>query len=173
MAGNQEELPGWVRLVSRLLSFAAAAGIFMLMALVFVSVFFRYVLNSPIIATEDMMALLLGITIFTAFPLVTSQRGHISVELLTGLFAGFPVADRVRRILIDIGIIGVVLFMAKKLFDQAVRYQDRETGSIMMDWPLYPFIYSFAGLVVLAAVLFAMRALKDRGRGDSGGDISL
>ncbi len=163
----------WGAVLPRLLSYIAAAGIFMLMALVFVSVFFRYVLNYPIIATEDMMAMLLGFTIFTAVPGVTLSRGHICVELLTAPFRRFPAANRFRLILIDIGVVAMTLYMAKRLFDQAERFKSRETGTPLMDWPLYPFAYAFAALLVLGAVLFALRAIKDRGQVASKGETSL
>lgn len=159
--------------VSRLLSYVAAAGIFALMALVFVSVFFRYLLNSPILAAEDMMAMLLGVTIFTAVPGVTLSRRHICVELLIAPFRKFPGANRVRMILIDIGVIAATLFMAKLVFDQAVRFRSRETGTPLMDWPVHPTTFGFSALLLLAAALFAIRAIRDRGRGSPKGGIEL
>ena len=151
----------------------AAAGIFALMALVFVSVFFRYLLNSPILATEDMMAILLGVTIFTAVPNVTLSRGHITVELFTAPFRHFPAADRIRRMVIDLCVIAMTLYMARLLHIQAWRQYDRETESLVMEWPLYPVTYAFAGLALIGAILFAVRAFKDRGRLKSEGGLNL
>lgn len=163
MEEGQGPLARFAGFVSRLLSYVAAAGIFALMALVFVSVFFRYLLNSPILATEDMMAILLGITIFTAVPGITLARRHICVELLTAPFRMLPRANRVRLILIDAGVIAMTLFMAKLVYDQAVRFRSRETGTPLMDWPVHPATFTFSALLLLAAALFAIRAMRDRG----------
>lgn len=145
----------------------------MLMALVFVSVFFRYVLNSPILATEDMMAILLGVTIFTAIPNVSLSRGHITVELFVAPFRKFPALDHARRILIDIVTVCMTLYVAWLLFTQAWRQYDRETLSLVMEWPLYPITYGFAVLVVVGALLFAGRAVSDRGKTDGAKGIDL
>ncbi len=145
----------------------------MLMALVFVSVFFRYVLNSPILATEDMMATLLGITIFTAVPQVTLGRSHITVELFVAPFRKFPVLDRLRKILIDLGVIAMTLYMSYLMLLQASRQFDRETESLVMEWPLWPATAAFATLLLIGGILFAVRALRDRGNQGSGGGIDI
>jgi TRAP-type C4-dicarboxylate transport system permease small subunit len=160
--------------LSRILSWFAAAGIFTLMALVFISVFFRYILNDPINATEDLMALLLGMTIFTAYPAVTLNRGHIKVDLLTAPFKRFPRVNRIRLIIVDLGVVLMSSFIAMRIWDQAVRYEDRETLSNTMEWPLYPFVFCFAFLLFIATALFALRACKDRGQAsEKSEDLSL
>jgi len=126
----------WSNRITKYLGYIAAAGIFSLMALVFTSVFFRYVLNSPILATEDMMAILLGVTIFTAVPRVTVGRSHITVELFVAPFRKFPALDRARKILIDLGIIAMSFYMGYLMYLQASRQYDRETESFVMEWPL-------------------------------------
>lgn len=159
--------------IALVLRYVAAAGIFLLMALVFLSVFFRYVLNSPILATEDMMAILLGVTIFTAVPNVTMTRSHISVELFVAPFRKFPTLDRARRILIDLGVIGVTFYMAFLMYLQATRQFDRETESFVMEWDLWPVTASFAVLIVIGGSLFALRVIKDRGNGKSEGGLDI
>lgn len=166
-------LSKWSNMLARALSYVAALGIFLLMALVFVSVFFRYVLNAPILATEDMMAILLGVTIFTAVPNVTLSRGHITVELFVAPFKYVPWLDRLRRALIDLGIIIMTFFMGYLLFLQATRQHDRETESLVMEWDLWPITAGFTVLVLIGGILFAMRAVADRGKHDGGGGLDL
>ena len=170
---SDDPLSRWTDRIARVLSYVAAAGIFALMALVFASVFFRYVLNSPILATEDMMAIFLGVTIFTAVPNVTLSRGHITVELFTAPFKHFPAANRIRRLVIDVCVIAMTIYMARLLHIQAWRQYDRETESLVMEWPLYPTTYAFTGLVVIGAVLFAVRAIRDRGHASAKGGLDL
>ena len=171
------EQPGlltrWADGFTRFLSYVAAAGIFSLMALVFISVFFRYVLNSPILATEDSMAILLGVTIFTAVPAVTRTRSHITVELLTAPFKLFPLIDRIRRILIDLGVIAMTLYMTHLLYLQAVRQYDRGTETPVMEWAVYPVTFAFVGLILIGAILFAPHVIRDRGDSDTKGGLDL
>jgi len=143
------------------------------MALVFTSVFFRYVLNKPILATEDMMAILLGVTIFTAVPRVTLGRSHITVELFIALFRKFPALDGARKILIDIGVILMSFYMCYLMYLQASRQFDRETESFVMEWPLWPATAAFSVLIFIGAVLFAIRALYDKDRSDSKDGLDL
>lgn len=143
------------------------------MALVFISVFFRYVLNQPILATEDMMAILLGVTIFTAVPQVTLNRSHISVELFVAPFRKFPKLDLLRKVLIDIGVICMSVYMGYLMLLQATRQFDRETESFVMEWPLWPATAVFAVLIFIGAILFSVRAWRDKGRGGSNEGLDL
>ena len=140
------------------------------MALVFISVFFRYVLNQPILATEDMMAVLLGVTIFTAVPRVTVGRKHITVELFVALFRLFPKLDLARRLLIDIGIICVTFYMSYLMYLQASRQFDRETESFVMEWPLWPPTAAFTILILIGGLLFTIRAWHDKGKNQDDND---
>ncbi len=164
---DDSALSVWPTRIARYLGYVAAACIFTLMSLVFVSVFFRYVLNSPILAAEDMMAILLGVTIFTAVPSVTLARRHITVELFVAPFRMVPAADRFRRILIDLGIIVMTFYMGYVMYLQAVRQFDRETESLVMEWPLWPATSVFAALIVTGGTLFAMRRLRDDGHAEA------
>ncbi len=163
----------WSNRITRALSYVAAAGIFALMGLVFVSVFFRYVLNSPILATEDMMAILLGVTIFTAVPNVTLSRSHITVELFVAPFRKLPLLDRARKIVIDLGVVAMTFYMSYLLWLQASRQFDRETESAVMEWPLWPATAAFTILVLIGGVLFAIRVSTDKGKSEANGSIDL
>lgn len=170
----KDHKPGeWSGRITRVLGLCAAAGIFMLMALVFTSVFFRYLFNAPILATEDLMAILLGLTIFTALPGVTASRSHITVELFVAPFRKFPALDRARKIIIDVGIVLMSLYMAYLLYLQASRQFDRETESFVMEWPLWPATAAYCVLVFVGALLFALRGWRDKGQSDQKSGLDL
>ena len=170
---DNSRLSIWLGFIAKCLGYIAAFGIFSLMALVFISVFFRYVLNSPILATEDMMAILLGVTIFTAVPRVTLGRSHITVELFVAPFKTYPPLDRLRKILIDLGVIFMTIYMGYLMTSQAIRQFDRETESFVMEWPLWPATAGFAVLIFIGGALFIIRAVRDKGQFDSKGGINL
>lgn len=170
---KNHRLGEWSATITRVLGYCAAAGIFMLMALVFTSVFFRYVLNTPILATEDVMAILLGLTIFTAIPSVTTSRSHITVELFVAPFRKFPALDKARKVVIDIGIVLMSWYMTYLLYLQASRQFDRESESFVMEWPLWPATAAFCILVFIGALLFALRVWQDKGQSDSNSGLDL
>jgi len=170
---HESTLSRWSSNITKFLGYVAAVGIFSLMALVFTSVFFRYVLNRPILATEDMMAILLGITIFTAVPQVTLNRSHISVELFVAPFRKFPRLDRLRKLLIDLGVVCMSAYMGYLMLLQASRQFDRETESFVMEWPLWPATAVFSVLIFLGGILFAIRGWRDKGKGDSNEGLDL
>ena len=75
-----------MKLLERGLVWVSAVGILLLAAMVFISVVFRYFLSSPLLMAEDVMSILLAVTIFAAFPFVTVERMHVKVEVLGALF---------------------------------------------------------------------------------------
>ncbi|MEL6235910.1 MAG: TRAP transporter small permease [Pseudomonadota bacterium] len=127
-----------------------------LMALVFISVVFRYFLNQPIFAVEDFMSVLLGLTIFMAIPIITLERGHIKVDLLVGLFKGSRPLDRARLILIDLGSLAMLAFLAVQLYGQAAKHLRRGSATQAADIPLWPFSGAFAALLAIGFLAFAV-----------------
>ena len=162
MENTEDTLPPWANAFSFGLSIVAATGIFALTVLVFVSVFFRYILGSPIFFAEDTMAILLGVTIFTALPFVTSTRKHVKIGLFDAAFAKAPKFNRVRLIFIDIVAIAVSGFMSWQLYRQAVIYAKRDVTTMLTKWPLAPLVYGLAILVVVAVFLLVGRMFTEK-----------
>lgn len=139
----------------------SALGIFLMAALIFVSVFFRYFLGTPIHLTEDLTTYLLGLTVFAAYPGVTFRREHIRVDLLSGVFAMFPRFDLARRLLIDVISIVILAAVSRRIWEQAERAYSRGSLSSTMEWPLWPAIYVFAVLLALSTFLYLIQFLLD------------
>lgn len=150
---------GPLKMISTALSAVSALSIFLLTGLVFISVFFRYVLSSPIRMTEDLMGIFLGFTIFTAFPLVSVSRSHIKVELLTGLTWGW--VNKARLVLIDLACLGIIAFLGLRMYDEATKFYRRDVATETMGWPMWWLIACFAGLIGVAFVLLAIRVALD------------
>ncbi|MEM8841716.1 MAG: TRAP transporter small permease [Pseudomonadota bacterium] len=143
-----------------------------LMALVFISVVFRYFLSQPIFAVEDFMAVLLGLTIFMALPIITLERAHIKVDLLVGLFKSWPGLDRARLILIDLGTLAMLGFIAFQIYGQAVKHLRRGSATQAADIPLWPFSGAFTVLLVIGFVAFAVILVANWRAGKYGGESS-
>ena len=82
-------------LVRRLLGWMVALVLAFMMALTVVDVTGRFVFNRPIPGSFEVMEFCLAIVVFSALPLVTWDRRHITVSLFDSLFRGS--GDRLRQ----------------------------------------------------------------------------
>lgn len=138
--------------ISRTLTIISSTLLFAMMALTFTDVIGRYFLRSPITGVHEIIALLLGLTIFTAFPLVTKDRTHITVGLFESHFKG-----RVRyvlRLIVLLGTLGIVGFLTFLMFDQAESMRESRFLTEYLDVPLAPVVYVLSALSLLALLIF-------------------
>ncbi len=139
-------------IISKVLMGFSAIFLFLMMALTFSDVVGRYFFNSPISGATEIISFLLGLTIFSAFPLITRNRSHITVGLFEQFFHG-----RIRylqRLFVLLVTIGVVVFVAWLMFDQARTMYEDGTLTEYLDLPEAPIVFSFAVLMALAAFIF-------------------
>jgi TRAP-type transport system small permease protein len=139
-------------IISKVLMGFSAIFLFLMMAFTFSDVIGRYFFNSPITGATEIISFLLGLTVFSAFPLVTLNRSHITVGLLEQFFHG-----RIRylqRLLVLLVTIAVVVFVAWLMFDQALGMYEDGTLTEYLDLPEAPIVFVFATLTALAAIIF-------------------
>ena len=65
----------------------SALCLFSIMILTVVEVIGRYMFNAPIFGRQDIAQILLALSIFLAFPVVTLRGEQIDVDLLDNLFS--------------------------------------------------------------------------------------
>lgn len=87
-------------------------------AVTFVDVIGRYVFSAPIPGTFEIVGLLLGVVTFSALPLVTRDRAHITVDLFDHLIRGR--ARKVQQFVILVGSAAVMGFFAERLLATAI-----------------------------------------------------
>jgi len=139
-------------IISKVLMGISAIFLFLMMAFTFSDVIGRYFFNSPITGATEIISFFLGLTVFSAFPLVTLNRSHITVGLLEQFFHG-----RIRylqRLFVLLVTIGVVVFVAWLMFDQALGMYEDGTLTEYLDLPEAPIVFVFAVLTSLAAIIF-------------------
>lgn len=163
---NNVSTPVWrgVEALSRLLSIVSVTTLFLLMVVVFASVFFRYVLNSPLLASEDYLSVLLGLTVFAAYPAVCRKRAHITVDVFTARFERYPRFNAVRCLVVDLFVVGMTVFIALRIYEQAAKMQRRGSTTSMAEIPLAPVTYIFAALVLGAALMLVLQMILERRR---------
>ncbi len=137
------------------LAFAVIAGasLVCLAVLIFIDVFGRYLLNSPLPFAVELIELLVAITVMGALPLTSFARGHVAVDLLEN-----AVGKGARRVLSLISTSATLVFVVLIAWQLAVRGLDQaETRLVtpILGWPTYPVI----GFAMLAAIVSAVAIL--------------
>jgi TRAP-type C4-dicarboxylate transport system permease small subunit len=105
-------------MLRRIALVAIAVAVFGMAALTFVDVIGRYFFNAPIPGAFEIVGLILGIAMIGAFPLVTFQERHITVDLFDKFIRGR--FRRVRAIVVRLGTAGMAAFMAERLYAAAI-----------------------------------------------------
>jgi TRAP-type transport system small permease protein len=145
-------------LVERVLAGLAATSLFLMMALTFVEVVARYFLAAPISGSEEVKSFLLGITIFSALPLVTWQQRHIAVRSLAAFLKGRALSA--QRAIVLAGATAGLAFVAYLLADQAHAMYLDGTLTTYLDLPEAPIVALFALLAVLASLIALVLLLR-------------
>ena len=97
---------------------AVAIAVFAMAALTFVDVIGRYFFNSPIPGAFEIVGLILGFAMIGAFPLVTFQERHITVDLFDNFIRGR--FRRIRRVCVQLGTAAMAAFIAERLYAAAL-----------------------------------------------------
>jgi TRAP-type C4-dicarboxylate transport system permease small subunit len=149
----------------------ACLVLFAMMALTFVDVLGRYLLNRPLPGAYEMIAFMMPLMIFAILPRVCYREDHVTVDLLEGLtpsswrrWQGSAVS------LLGATVIGV---LAWRLFVQAVDNGRNDEVSTEHLWPLSIFGYFMAAMSVLASVSLLVVAVQHwRGTRPAAGERS-
>ncbi len=94
-------------LIDRLVGWALAACLGTMTCVVFVSVLFRYVLNSPLAWTEELASLLFAWLTFVGAYIGSRFRSHIAIDTLVIFLPA-----RARQVLARVADAGVLLLLA-------------------------------------------------------------
>lgn len=135
----------------RILTAMAALFMIGITGLTFVDVTGRYAFNNPIIGAQEMIEFMLGLLIFSALPLVTIKRAHITVELFDGFMsAGFK---RVREVVVLIASAGMIAFITERMWSTGLEMLENDDISLQLDVPMAPILFALSGLSVVSFVV--------------------
>lgn len=135
----------------------AALGMISIVGLIFTSVVMRKFANSPLHITEEVVGLLLSVSLFLGLPLVTLRAKHVRVSILVENVSG-----PVRRALNMIGLALGVFFFAWIVFEAVPWWEfahrlnlKTETSRILLyPWmAVLPVSLSLTGLILVARFL--------------------
>ncbi|ONC24036.1 hypothetical protein AQ913_08555 [Burkholderia pseudomallei] len=143
--------------LGRTLGAVVALVLFAIMGLTFCDVFMRYWFSAPIRGASEIVRFGMAILIFSAFPLVTLNQQHITVNLLQGRFG--PVGSWLQHlfVLLVSGIaVGIMTWQLAS--DGADLARNRITTTVL-EWPLAPLSYfmsALSGVTLLVLVVLTL-----------------
>lgn len=140
-----------------------ATAIGAMAALIFVDVILRYFFNSPLRGSYEMSGMLLGLLTLSALPLVTEERGHITVDLIDSFLHGS--VRFFMQLLIIVFQMVMIGFISWRIF--AIGMREWESGWVTVDLQISraPLLLGMAFLGALTtAITIAMVVQFLRGR---------
>ena len=152
------------------LAFAAiaAVGMISIVAIIVTSVLMRKFANSPLHITEEVVGLLLSVSLFLGLPMVTLKAKHVRVALLSNMLKGRAHANlQTLACLVGIVFFTWLIFEAIPWFEFAYRLNLKtETTRIL----LYPWMALLPlSLIVTCAILIArLVGILDQGDNEEG-----
>ncbi|WP_330629337.1 TRAP transporter small permease [Thioclava sp. FTW29] len=152
--------PLWLQIFDRanlVLVTLAGAFLMVVLGLVFVGVFARYVFNAPILGINEVVQLASAAVVMLALPYCTSYSGHVSVDVLDGVIGAWGrfLGDIVSRVLSSF----VLYILCTRAIAKAVDAWDYEDTTNMLGLPLWPFYAIIAAGVALCIVVMALQAI--------------
>ena len=141
------------RRLRRLLGGLTGSVLFFMMAVTTLDVAARFVFAAPLPGTFELMEFGLAIVVFSAMPLVTWDRGHITVSLFDGLFRG--TGRRIQQtVVMAVSTFGMAIVCAR-MWDQGDRLAETGATTGFLLWPRAPIAYFIAALAGLSFLLLA------------------
>ncbi|MEM9341578.1 MAG: TRAP transporter small permease subunit [Pseudomonadota bacterium] len=136
----------------------AASALFALMMLTFADVMLRSILNAPIQSAADLTRVLMAVTVFSVLPILSARGGHISVDLLDGVFEKYRLA-RLSDGIINIACGVLLIWPVQRIWVLAER--SRSYGDVMeyLGWPIFIVGWFIAAMVAATAVALILRGL--------------
>jgi|MEHZ01.5.fsa_nt_MEHZ011513041.1_1 TRAP-type C4-dicarboxylate transport system permease small subunit len=140
---------------------AIAVAVFSMAGLTFVDVIGRYFFNAPIPGAFEIVGLILGIAMIGAFPLVTFQERHITVDLFDSFIRGR--FRRGRQVTVRLGTAAMAGFMAERLYAAAIDEWANDFVTENLEITRVPLLLVMAAICAFTAVgmiIITIRGLR-------------
>ncbi|MBN6731240.1 TRAP transporter small permease [Burkholderia multivorans] len=144
----------WLR---RTLGAVVALVLFAIMGITFCDVFMRYWFSAPIRGASEFVRFGMAIVIFSAFPLVTLNQQHITVNLLQGRFG--PLGSWLQHLFVLL-VSGIVIgIMTWQLASDGTDLAHNRITTTVLEWPLAPLSYfmsALSGVTLLVLIVLTL-----------------
>ena len=118
----------------------------------FIDVFARYVFNSPILGSSEVIQYFMAMAVFSTLPMVTYKKEHISVTLMESINNRFLYI--VRYFFVDFAVLLSFILISYVMYKQGLTYYSNGTSTLFRGLPLgyLCFFMSFFSLLSAASV---------------------
>lgn len=139
--------------LNRLSHVIALIGLFGLLVLSLITVgevILRSLFDYPILGVNDASGLIITLAIASCFPLVSADRGHISVKVL-GMKLG-PQANALLEAFGSLVVTGFFILLVQQLWLYAQELSDAQQTTWMLLWPVGPWWKAATLLISLCII---------------------
>jgi TRAP-type C4-dicarboxylate transport system permease small subunit len=137
---------------------AAAAVLFMLMALTCIDVVGRYFFSRPIAGGLEVTEILVAAIVFVALPLITLRQEHVMVDLFDALTPDWLLrVQHVAACLVSAVVCGALAWRLVLRAGLMMNYGDT---TAVLRVPLYPLTYAMGALMAVTALIFLLATLR-------------
>lgn len=142
----------------RALSWLSAIPVAMIVILTFADVLGRYLLSSPVRGSMEIIEFAMALVVFTALPMVTLQRGHVSVSLIDNLFTG--IGRLLKRVLCDSVSALALGLLTWRLWVQSMEDLQTAAASIVLGLPNATLSFTLTFFACLSTVVVLMQIFQ-------------
>jgi TRAP-type C4-dicarboxylate transport system permease small subunit len=141
-----------------LLGWMSAAPLALILLLTFADVLMRYLFAMPVRGSSEMIQFAMALTIFAALPVVTRQREHIVVGIISDLVRG---RVRMVKLLFCDGLSLLALgLMTWRLGIQAFEYIDSKSATIVLRLEMAPLAFVMCAFSLATCVVVALQMVQ-------------
>lgn len=164
MVENNPVVPSRADPLYSVLGWLSALPVALIVVLTFADVLGRYIFSSPVRGSVELIEYAMALVIFSALPLVTRNRGHVTVSLIDGLFKG--AAARAKTVLCDAISALALGLLTWRLGVQGLEDWTSGTSTVVLNLPHAPLSFAlaaFAGISTLVVLLMIGNTLRQKG----------
>ena len=141
-----------------LLGWMSAAPLALILLLTFADVLMRYLFAIPVRGSSEMIQFAMALTIFAAVPVVTRQREHIVVGIISDLVRG---RVRMVKLLFCDGLSLLALgLMTWRLGIQAFEYIESKSATIVLRLEMAPLAFVMCAFSLATCVVVALQMVQ-------------
>ncbi|MCP3900673.1 MAG: TRAP transporter small permease [Desulfobacteraceae bacterium] len=147
-----------VNFLHRLIEPLVSVALFFMMTLTFADVIGRYIFNKPITGALELTEFFMAIVIFLGLVLLTSEEGHVTVDLLDSFIP--EKVKAIQKIIINIINLTIMSIISWQLWikaGEAAEYGDRTE---YLQLPLPPLIYFMSIMVGISSLILLLILIK-------------
>lgn len=166
--------PRFARIAYRIdaaLGLGACVILFCMMALTFIDVVARYLVNRSVPGSFEITELMMAVLIFAGLPLVSRRGEHVTVDLIDH-FVGARMRG-VHRAIVEFVSGALLLGLGLLLWNKAQLTTGYGDTTTILEIRLAPFVYAMMAFVLLAGVVHLIKAFSPALLGNAGEDRTL